>query len=77
MAEIIAGVDSKMKCHDKEGIKLKMIIDVDPSLLVMPQLHTKLVLINRDIIKLNGCNYTPWSNKIIENIPEEEQVIFN
>ena len=47
LAEIIADVGSKMKRHDKKGVKMKMIIDIDPLLLVMLPIHVKLGILNK------------------------------
>ena len=53
-----------------KGVKMKIIIDMDSYLIVIPPLHIILALVNIYFIKPKGYSYTSRSNKRIENIPE-------
>ena len=55
-----------------------MILDIDPSLYVIPPLHIKLGLVNRSFIKPDDSHrYLSWSRKHIENIPVAKEIAFN
>ena len=66
-----------MKPNEKKGIKFRPILDIDPSLFVIPPLHVKLGLVNRAFIKTEGYSYFSWSQKCVENIPEEEKIAWD
>ena len=69
--------DSKMKAHDRKGVKYIPILDVDPSLFIPPPLHIKLGLVNRAFIKPTGVSYMSWSQSRVENIPISERIAHN
>jgi hypothetical protein len=67
----------KMKPKERKGIKDTRLLDIDNSLYVIPVLHIKLGIVNRAFIKSDGNSYLSWSEKRVENIPEQERVAYN
>ena len=77
LQKIIDNTNNKLKPHEMKEVKFKQILDVDPSLFIMPPLHIKLELVNWAFIKSDGYIYFPWSQKWIENIPDAEIIAWN
>ena len=62
----------KMTAQDRCGVKCKPIIDVDPSIIVIPPLHLKLGLFNRAIINPKGNSFWSWMECRVEMISDDE-----
>ena len=59
LQKIIDNTNNKLKPHEMKEVKFKQILDVDPSLFIMPPLHIKLELVNWAFIKSDGYIYFP------------------
>jgi hypothetical protein len=62
-----------LSSYEKKGVKVKPILDIDPSLYIIPPLHVKLGLVNSAFIS-SRHSYFSWSKARVENIPEQERV---
>ena len=70
-------INNKMEAREKKGVKFKPILDICPSIFIMPPLHIKLGIVNRVFIKQEGYSYISWSQRRIENIPTAEKIAWN
>jgi len=61
-----------MNARQRCGVKTEVIIDVDPSIVVIPPLHLKLGLFNRAIIQPKGNSFWSWMEQRIEMISQDE-----
>lgn len=62
----------KMTPREQRGVVTKPLIDVDPSIFIIPPLHIKLGLFNRAIIQPKGVSFFSWLEKRVEMVPEDE-----